>query len=198
MQKITVYLVIDSVRAKVANQHAQSAPAPVLSRGIKTQLHFLLMDQNAKPLQIDNYPVWKVVFDDDFAHDTPPKLASSDVQLVKDDTKTELICTLDTNTEELAAVIDSKASVRLGLEINAFSAGDTQPSFRAQSDGWIVTNSRSTEGAGDPTPLPDQYYTAAQVDALFQSRNGVEVVVGPEAPELPTTPDQVIIFIKEG
>ena len=80
----------------------------------------------------------------------------------------------ETNTEELVAALGKNEQATFGCELAGFTAGETNPEFLIQFD-IIVRNRRADAGTGQPTPVGDGYYTAAQVRALLAAKMEVQL-----------------------
>ena len=166
---------------------------PIFEYGTQSEIILQAVDAAGIPVALNAGSTYAAAIDNNFDH-TDDLMAYS-TEITADAEAGQLTIRLRTNTESFNEKI-KKRETKVYFEIIEYTPGNTTGTLLLQDE--VYANPRVMDSEGAPEPSNPNYYTAAQVDALFQARNGVEVVVGPEAPELPTTPDQVIIFIKEG
>jgi len=178
MQDIIVYLRAGDVVATVVDEYNQAAnDFPSITRGIRVNLCLRILEADNTP-----FPVEKLVYDNwDFvlAHDW---LTSTPVQIrmqtnititsvaVNDKTYSQInIPLLETNTEELVAILGSSPSTKLGAELAGFETGHIDPGFLIQFD-MNVRNRRGTAGTDVPTPVVNGTYTITQINDLLAGK----------------------------
>ena len=181
MQTIPFYVAAGSTLGTVRDYaNAQNAAAPVLTRGVSACLKMRLFAnaENADPYplaELQCIPSWQFVMDDDFD-------SASNYILVADHeditvaqvtesvnevpyTYTEFtIPVTNMNTEELNTLLGNQESIAtLNGELVGFDE-DANEVFVLQVKGFTVRNRISS--TGNPTGIPAEYLTEAQVRAL--------------------------------
>jgi hypothetical protein len=183
-QDIIIYLLSNGVSATVVDVYKQEATAKI-TRGMSFNLLLRIIDENGVPIPksvLDAIATWEFVLANDWDTDTPVQLRSTgafetsevEVSVALDPLSTAETTTYsqltvpltETNTEELVAALGTSPSVVLGAELAGFASGDTEPSFLRQFY-MTVNNRRSDTGVVDPTPIPDNVYNTAEINALF-------------------------------
>ena len=175
MQKVTMYLRATSVKATLVDEWNQPVSVlPALTRGLRAELVLKLLDENGEPFGTErlDYAWWDFAVADDWDTATVPQLRVSEGITMRDgDIHIPLT---ETNTEELVAALGKNEQATFGCELAGFTAGETNPEFLIQFD-IIVRNRRADAGTGQPTPVGDGYYTAAQVRALLAAKMEVQL-----------------------
>ena len=184
MQEIKTYLRAASVKAALVDEfnNAISAKAS-LTRGMQAEMILYLFhneEQESAFTAADfaNIVSWVWYADSDFDQTTTPKLIVNEGITVDDDGAIH-IPILETNTAEIIAYLGTAETKDLKCELAGFAAGDTRPNFILQWE-FSIRNRIGNEGGGQPEPVADSNYTAAQVNALFAASNTVEYSVDGE------------------
>jgi hypothetical protein len=176
LQKIIIYINADSTVGVIVDQYGQATSSvPVVIRSGEALLCLRLL-QDTEP-----YPAEKLtalnsfdcIFDNDWNTATIPKLRADNgnIAIASTTEYTEVqIPLLDTNTEELAAIIENQQSVTLGMEFCGFVEGKLAPVFVLQVEGVKIQNRRGNTGMAYPTPLDPNIYTISQVNDLLDSK----------------------------
>lgn len=178
MQQIETFLRAASVKAVLVDQYDNTVsekPSLVLGMAAELILHlFKTDDENDVFTAADlaNYVSWVFYADNDYNHQTTPKLRIDSGITIDEDGAIHVPID-NTNTAEMAAFIGSAETKDFKAELVAFIAGSTLPDFCIQWD-MSIRNRIGEEGSGQPVPVADSNYTAAQVDALFAAGNEVQ------------------------
>ena len=178
MQKIDTYLRVASVKATPVDQYNNTISdkaSLVLGMAAEIILHLFKTDAEEDIFTAEdlaNYVSWVFYADSDYNHATTPKLRIDSGIYVDDDGAIHIPID-DTATAEMVAFIGQAETKDLKTEIIAMMAGSTIPDFCVQ---WEISirNRIGDEGGGQPAPVGDSNYTAAQVNALFAAANEVE------------------------
>ena len=178
MQKIDTYLRVASVKATPVDQYNNTISdkaSLVLGMAAEIILHLFKTDAEEDIFTAEdlaNYVSWVFYADSDYNHATTPKLRIDSGIYVDDDGAIHIPID-DTATAEMVAFIGQAETKDLKTEIIAMMAGSTIPDFCVQ---WEISirNRIGDEGGGQPAPVADSNYTAAQVNALFAAANEVE------------------------
>lgn len=181
MQTIPFYVNAGSTLGVIRDYaNAQNATAPVLTRGVSTCLKMRLFAsaENADPYPISelrSIPSWQFVMDDDFDstsayiliadHDD---IAVAQVTETINEVKytyTEFTIPITSmNTAELNTLLGKQESIAtLNGELVGFDENSSEV-FVLQVKGFTVRNRISS--TGNPTDIPSEYLTEAQVRAL--------------------------------
>ena len=176
LQKIIIYINADSTVGEIVDQYGQATSSvPVVIRSGEALLCLRLL-QDTEPYPAEKLTVlnsFDCIFDNDWNTATVPKLRAdnSNIAIVSTAEYTEIqIPLLDTNTEELAAIIESQQSVTLGMELCGFVDGKLSPVFVLQVEGVKIQNRRGNTGMAYPTPLDPNIYTIIQVNDLLDAK----------------------------
>ena len=173
LQKIIIYINADSTVGVIVDQYGQATSSvPVVIRSGEALLCLRLL-QDGEPYPAEKLTVlnsFDCIFDNDWNTATVPKLRADNgnIAVVSTEEYTEVqIPLLDTNTEELAAIIENQQSVTLGMELCGFVDGKLAPVFVLQVEGVKIQNRRGNTGMAYPTPLDPNIYTISQVNDLL-------------------------------
>ena len=184
MQELKVYVSAASAVGVVRDYaNARSSALPALVRGVEACLKLRLFEtaDGNSPYPIDqlfNISAWAFVMDKDYNDQTASVLkadnASITVQSVTDTildseyTYTEVSIPLpNTNTEELNEWLGTAQSKSgLSAELVGYNS-EGKAVFVLQLENFTVRNRLTS--AGDPTELPPDYWTEAQVRAFVTS-----------------------------
>lgn len=196
MQTIPFYVAAGSTLGAVRDYaNAQNAAAPVLTRGVATCLKMRLFasGESADPYplaELQSIPTWQFVMDDDF-DSTSAYILVADHDDITVERVTETIngtpCVFteitlpitEMNTEELNALLGTQESIAtLNGELVGFDE-DSSEVFVLQVKGFTVRNRISS--TGNPTEIPAEYLTEAQVRALCSA--GLEMIFSVTASE---------------
>ena len=178
MQEIKTYLRAASVKAVLVDESdVVNSTKASLTRGLQAEMILYLFhnEEQESAFTADdfaNIASWIWYADSDYDTSTTPKLIVTTGISVDDDGAIH-IPILDTNTAEIIAYLGTSEAKDLKCELAGFAAGDTQPNFILQWE-FSIRNRIGNEGGGQPAPVADSNYTAAQVDALFAASNTVE------------------------
>ena len=196
MQTIPFYVAAGSTLGTVRDYaNAQNASAPVLTRGVAACLKMRVFAdrENSDPYPIDELraiPTWQFVMDDDFDSTSAYILVADHADIVVnqvterindvDFTYTEFTLPISRmNTEELNELLGTKESIAtLNGELVGFD-GDGAEVFVLQVKGFTVRNRISS--TGNPTEVPGEYLTEAQVRALCSA--GLDMIFAETASE---------------
>lgn len=180
LQKIIIYINADSTVGVIVDQYGQSTSSvPVVIRSGEVLLCLrLIQDGNPYPTdKLNALNSFDCIFDNDWNTATAPKLRADNdnITIVSADTYTEVqIPLLDTNTMELAEIIENQQSVILGMELCGFVEGKTAPVFVLQVEGVKIQNRRGNTGMAAPTPVDPNLYTISQVNDLLDGKADVD------------------------
>ena len=178
MQEIKTYLRAASVKAVLVDENdVVNSTKASLTRGMQAELILYLFHNEEQESAFTaedfaNIVSWVWYADSDYDTSTTPKLIVTTGISVDDDGAIH-IPILDTNTAEIIAYLGTAETKDLKCELAGFAAGDTRPNFILQWE-FSIRNRIGNEGGGQPAPVADSNYTAAQVDALFAASNTVE------------------------
>ncbi len=178
MQQFDIYLRAASVKAALVDQFNNANSAKVsLTRGMQAELVLYLFhtseeDSKYTAEELSAFVAWNFCADSDYDLKTTPKLRVSSGITVAEDGGIH-IPVLETNTEEVIAYLGNSESKDLKCELVGMTEGETIPDFCLQ---WEISirNRIGGEGTGQPTPVEDGNYTAAQVNAILAAPNEVE------------------------
>ncbi len=191
MQEIKIYVAASDAAGVIRDYaNARNVSAPSLVKGIETCLKLRLFTENNN---LSPYPIeqlasvasWEWVMDRDFNSETNYILVADNSKISVDSvvekvdgteyTYTEVSIPLpNTNTVELNDWLGKdKSKTGLTAELVGYDASGS-PVFVLQLENFTVRN-RLT-GSGDPTELPEEYLTEAQVRAVISGtlRNPIE------------------------
>ena len=191
MQEIKIYVMAAESLGVVRDYaNAKNAAAPSLVRGVETMLKLRLFSAPnvQSPYPIENFAgvaAWQFVMDADYDESTPCKLVADNENItaatVTEDvdgteyTYTEIAVPLkETNTVEIDEWLGTgKSKTGLTGELVGFDA-DGNTIFLLQLENFSVRNRLTS--AGDPTEIPSEYFTEAQVRAFVTGllRNPME------------------------
>ena len=181
MQTIPFYVAAGSTLGTVRDYaNAQNANAPVLTRGVAACLKMRLFAdaENADPYPLEelrSIPTWQFVMDDDFDSTSTYILVADHADITVGQvtetindvefTYTEFTLPISQmNTAELNELLGTKESIAtLNGELVGFD-GNGAEVFVLQVKGFTVRNRISS--TGNPTEIPGEYLTEAQVRAL--------------------------------
>ena len=179
LQKIIIYINADSTVGVIVDQYGQATSAmPVVIRSGEVLLCLRLL-QDTLPYPAEKLTIlnsFDCIFDNDWNTATTPKLRAdnSNIAIVSTAEYTEIqIPLLNTNTEELAAIIENQQSVILGMELCGFVDGKIAPVFVLQVEGVKIQNRRGNSGMGQPTPVEPNVYTISQINLLLDDKSNV-------------------------
>ncbi len=181
MQTIPFYVAAGSTLGTVRDYaNAQNAAAPVLTRGVAACLKMRLFAnaENADPYplaELQSIPSWQFVMDDDFDSASNYILVADheDISVAQvTETVNEVPYTYteftipitNMNTDELNTLLGNQESIAtLNGELVGFDENADEV-FVLQVKGFTVRNRISS--TGNPTGIPSEYLTEAQVRAL--------------------------------
>ena len=181
MQTIPFYVAAGSTLGTVRDYaNARNASAPVLTRGVAACLKMRIFAdvENADPYPIDELraiPPWQFVMDDDFDSESAYILVADHADITVEqvtETINEVEFTYseftipitEMNTAELNELLGTKESIAtLNGELVGFDENGAEV-FVLQVKGFTVRNRISS--TGNPTEIPGEYLTEAQVRAL--------------------------------
>lgn len=184
MQEIKTYLRAASVKAVLVDEaDVVNNTKASLTRGMQAEMILYLFhneEQESAFTAADfaNIVSWVWYADSDFDQTTTPKLIVNEGITVDDDGAIH-IPILETNTAGIITYLGTAETKDLKCELAGFVAGDTRPNFILQWE-FSIRNRIGAEGGGQPEPVADSNYTAAQVNALFAASNTVEYSVDGE------------------
>ncbi len=184
MQQFDIYLRAASVKAALVDQFNNAISAKVsLTRGMQAELVLYLFhtseeDSKYTAEELSAFAAWNFCADSDYDLNTTPKLRVSSGITVAEDGGIH-IPVLETNTEEVISYLGNAESKDLKCELVGMTEGETLPEFCLQ---WEISirNRIGGEGTGQPTPVEDGNYTAAQVNAIIAAPNEVEYSIDGE------------------
>lgn len=191
MQEVKIYVMAAESLGVIRDYaNAKNAATPSLVRGVETMLKLRLFSepnvQSPYPIEnLANVVAWKFVMDADYDESTTYKLVADNEHItaatVTEDvdgteyTYTEIEVPLkETNTVEIDEWLGgSKSKNGLTGELAGFDA-DGNTVFLLQLENFTVRNRLTS--AGDPTEIPSEYFTEAQVRAFVTGllRNPME------------------------
>lgn len=160
--------------------NSKNESAPVFTRGVSAclKLRLFYADESPDPYpltQLQSIPSWQFVMDDDFDSTSAYILVadhenigvSSVTETINETERTFTEVTIpipDMNTEELNAILGTSESIAtLNGELVGYDS-DSNEVFVLQIKGFTVRNRISS--TGNPTSVPSEYLTEAQVRAL--------------------------------
>lgn len=177
---ITFYLICKDVAGEVVDLFGNTTGNPVITRGLLPTLAIRPLKDDGTPYTVAelNYASWYCAMCGDWDVATVPELLETagvtvvTVQIEVDGSMVDYaeirIPLTDTNTVELIAKLANSTSVDLGVELAGIAAGESIPGFISQFD-MTVRARRYLPGTGQPENVPDDDYTASQIDALFEA-----------------------------
>lgn len=184
MQEIKIYVAAASAVGVVRDYaNARNASLPALVRGVETCLKlriFETADGNSPyPIeQLRSISAWKFVMDKDYNDETAYILQADNENITVASVKDTIIDTdytytevsiplLETNTVELDNWLQNdKSKAGLSAELVGYNA-EGKAVFVLQLENFTVRNRLTS--AGDPTELPSDYWSEAQVRAFASS-----------------------------
>ena len=184
MQNIIFYVAADSTLGTVKDfMNAKKLAAPAIIRGVACCLKMRLFSDSSGiepyPMEeLENVAAWKWVMDSDFNESTNYKLIADHTAITVEQVEVEMegefivyteisIPMPEMNTAEIVAFLDAKESKNdlhgelVGYGMNGESV------FVLQVKNFTIRNRISS--LGNPTALPSEYLTEAQVKALVAS-----------------------------
>lgn len=180
LQKIIIYINADSTVGVIVDQYGQATSSvPVVIRSGEALLCLRLL-QDSEPYPAEKLTVldsFDCIFDNDWNTATAPKLQADNANIAIASTTeySEIqIPLLNTNTEELVAIIENQQSVTLGMELCGFVEGKLAPVFVLQVEGVKIQNRRGNTGMAYPTPLKPNIYTISQVNDLLNAKANID------------------------
>lgn len=191
MQEIKIYVMAAESLGVIRDYaNAKNAAAPSLVRGVETMLKLRLFSEPnvQSPYPIENLSgvaAWQFVMDADYDESTTYKLVADNENItaatVTEDvdgteyTYTEIAVPLkETNTVEIDQWLgNGKSKTGLTGELCGFDA-DGNTIFLLQLENFSIRNRLTS--AGDPTEIPSEYFTEAQVRSFVTGllRNPME------------------------
>lgn len=178
MQKFDIYLRATSTKAALVDAYNNSGAgkaALVFGMGAELVLH-LFKSEGEEDLyaaaDLSDYVSWVFYSDSDYDSRTTPKLRVDDGIYIDNDGAVHIPID-NTATAEMAAYLGTAESKDLRNELVGMAAGSTIPDFCVQWD-MSIRNRVGVEGGGQPEPVADSNYTAAQVDAIIAAANEVQ------------------------
>lgn len=181
MQSLIAYVNASSTLGVVRDYaNSKNEKAPVFTRGVSVCLKLRLFNADespdAYPLELlQSIPSWQFVMDDDFDstsayilvadHENINVASVTETINETDRTFTEVTIPIpDMNTEELNTILGTSESIAtLNGELVGYDS-DSNEVFVLQIKGFTVRNRISS--TGNPTSVPSEYLTEAQVRAL--------------------------------
>lgn len=174
MQKITMFFrANDTLGTQVDQNNDKISTTPSLTRGMQAELILNLLNDDGTPLEMENYTSWLFVLASDWDVSTPPQVMVNEG--ITSDGNQVRIPLLNTNTQELATYLGTSETKTIGAELVGFQRGEEKPNFVLQFN-LNIRNRRSEPGCGEPTELPEDYYTREQVEALLGAADEFEFV----------------------
>lgn len=191
MQEVKIYVMAAESLGVVRDYaNAKNAAAPSLVRGVETMLKLRLFSepnvQSPYPMEnLAGVTAWQFVMDSDYDETTTYKLVADNEHITAatiiedvdgtEYTYTEIAIPLkDTNTVEIDQWLgNGKSKTGLTGELCGFDA-DGNTIFLLQLENFSIRNRLTS--AGDPTEIPSEYFTEAQVRSFVTGllRNPME------------------------
>ena len=185
MQKIDVFLRASSARAVAVDEYNNAVGTLIsITRGMQAEFVLHLFhgedfESAYTAADLDSIASWIWYADDDYDTTTPPILIVPAGAITVDGDGLIHIPVTETNTAEIIEFLGTRETKNLKCELAGFTAGNTAPSFILQWE-FSIRNRIGAEGTGQPEPVGDANYTAAQIDALFAAANLVEYSIDGE------------------
>lgn len=145
-------------------EYTQLRYKPSFVLGTKAEIEIQFLNPNGSPFALNASDTFTAALDSNFLH-TDSLMAFANSATITDAENGKISIQLDCNTTEFETKLNGAEKITAWLEVARYLSGSTEPQILVQDQCTCRNRVQTTEG--EPSSASVDYYTAAQVTALF-------------------------------